>query len=254
MALASWLDARHQQGKWLLRIDDLDPPREVPGAADTILQQLEAFALHWDGPVHYQSQRHTHYAAAVQQLLSSGEAFYCQLSRKELEALGNIHPGISLACHSASDAAVRLTVPNTPVCFNDRFQGQQRYQLDQQEGAFVIQRRDGLYAYQLACALDDADMGITDVVRGIDLIDSTPRQIHVLNSLKRASPRYGHLPVILDDSGKKLSKSCAAAEIKATQAPSTLQQALRLLGLEVELSTPEQMLDAALPQWAALKQ
>lgn len=248
MALASWLDARQQQGEWLLRIDDIDPPREVAGAADTILYQLDAFALHWDGPVHYQSQRLPAYASAVQQLLNSGDAFYCQLSRKELEVLGNIHPGASLACHSSDDAAVRLAVPSTAICFDDRFQGQQCYRLDQQEGAFVIQRRDGYYAYQLACALDDADMAITDVVRGIDLIDSTPRQVHVLNCLQRTAPHYGHLPVVLDNNGKKLSKSCAAAAIKANQVPSTLQKALQLLGLEIEPATPEQMLREALQQ------
>jgi len=253
MALASWLDARYQQGEWLLRIDDLDPPREVPCAADTILRQLDAFALHWDGPVHYQSQRQHHYAAAVQQLLNSGDAFYCRLSRKELEALGNIHPGATLATPCADDAAVRLAVPSTPVCFDDRFQGRQCCRLDQQEGAFVIQRRDGFYAYQLACALDDADMAITDVVRGIDLLDSTPRQIHVLHCLKRTAPRYAHLPVVLDDNGKKLSKSCAAAEIKVDQVPSTLEKALRLLNLEIEPSTPEQMLRQALQQWTVAK-
>lgn len=246
MALASWLDARRHQGEWLLRIDDIDPPREQPGAADNILQQLDAFALHWDGPVHYQSRRHEAYEAAVQQLLATGDAFYCQLSRRELEARGNLHPGSAVAVPSAEDAAVRLAVPAQPVCFDDRFQGRQCLRLDQHEGAFVIRRRDGLYAYQLACALDDADLAITDVVRGMDLLDSTPRQIHVLNCLDRALPRYGHLPVILGADGQKLSKSAGAVAIEGSQAATTLQQALSHLGIEVDLDRPERMLNAAL--------
>lgn len=246
MALASWLDARHHQGEWLLRIDDIDPPREQPGAADSILQQLDAFALHWDGPVHYQSRRHEAYEAAVQQLLEAGDAFYCKLSRRELEAIDNLHPGKSTAVNNAEDAAVRLAVPAQPVCFDDRFQGRQRFHLDQHEGAFVIRRRDGLYAYQLACALDDADLAITDVVRGIDLLDSTPRQIHVLNCLDRPLPRYGHLPVVLGADGQKLSKSAGAAAVEDGQAAMTLQQALSHLGIEVDLDRPEQMLGAAL--------
>ena len=246
MALASWLDARRHEGEWLLRIDDIDPPREMPGAAATILRQLEAFALHWDGPVYYQSQRHDAYQAAVQQLLQQGDAFYCRLSRKELEAAGNLHPGKSHAADSPIDAAVRLTVPVEATCFDDRFQGRQCFRLDQQEGAFVIRRRDGLYAYQLACALDDADLQITDVVRGIDLIESTPRQIHVLNCLHRPVPRYGHLPVVLDSKGQKLSKSSGAAAIGTDQASVTLQRALACLGIKAELATPEQMLRSAL--------
>ena len=246
MALASWLDARRHQGEWLLRIDDIDPPREQPGAADSILQQLDAFALHWDGPVHYQSQRHQAYEAAVQQLLATGDAFYCQLSRRELDAMGNLHPGRSAAIRSTADAAVRLAVPTEPVCFDDRFQGRQCLDLNRQEGAFVIRRRDGLYAYQLACALDDADLAITDVVRGMDLLDSTPRQIHVLDCLGRTAPRYGHLPVVLGTDGHKLSKSSGAAAIEDGQTPQTLKLALSHLGIEVDADKPERMLDAAL--------
>lgn len=245
MALASWLDARRHQGEWLLRIDDIDPPREQPGAADRILQQLDAFALHWDGPVHYQSLRHEAYEEAVQQLLTKGDAFYCQLSRRDLEAIGNLHPGKSMAVDHTEDTAIRLAVPPEPVCFDDRFQDRQCLHLGQHEGAFIIRRRDGLYAYQLACALDDADLAITDVVRGMDLLDSTPRQIHVLNRLGRALPRYGHLPVVLGANGQKLSKSAGAAAIEGAQA-GTLQRALSHLGINVDLDRPGQMLDAAL--------
>ncbi|MDF1630444.1 MAG: tRNA glutamyl-Q(34) synthetase GluQRS [Alcanivoracaceae bacterium] len=246
MALASWLDARRQQGEWLVRIDDIDPPRETPGAADTILRQLEAFALYWDGPVHYQSQHHEAYRAAVQQLLLQGDAFYCRLSRKDLAALNNLHPGKHLAVSSSRDASVRLSIPAEPLCFDDRFQGRQCFRLDQQEGAFVIRRRDGLFAYQLACAVDDADMAVTDVIRGMDLLESTPRQMHVLNCLQQPAPRYGHLPVVLDKNGDKLSKSSGAAAIKPDQAPVALQRALAHLGIKVEIDSPEQMLLAAL--------
>ena len=253
MALASWLDARRHQGEWLLRIDDIDPPREQPGAADTILRQLDAYALHWDGPVYYQSQRHQDYEQAVQQLLGNGAAFYCRLSRRELDALDQLHPGKSVAVDQAGDASVRLAVPAEPVCFTDRFQGRQCFRLDQSEGAFVIRRRDGLYAYQLACALDDANLGITDVVRGIDLLDSTPRQIHVLHCLGRNAPRYGHLPVVLGADGEKLSKSSGATAIHPDQVATTLQQALAHLGITVTPDRPEQMLATALQQSPAAR-
>lgn len=249
MAAASWLDARHHQGEWWLRIDDIDPPREQPGAADRIQRQLDAFALHWDGPVHFQSQRHDAYEQAVQRLLRDGHAFYCRLSRTELARYGQLHPGPAVAVPDPHDAAVRLAVASIPLCFDDRFQGRCCYHLDQQEGAFVIRRRDGLYAYQLACALDDAELGITDVVRGMDLLDSTARQLHVMHCLQLSPPRYGHLPVVLGADGTKLSKSAGAAAIDHGQARATLQQALAHLGLTVDQDRPEIMLQQALAQY-----
>jgi glutamyl-Q tRNA(Asp) synthetase len=250
MAIASWLDARRNAGSWLVRIDDIDPPREQPGAADTILRQLDACALHWDGPVHYQSQRYDAYEHAVQQLLRSGLAFYCRLSRRELESLDHIHPGPAVAVSDEQDAAVRLSVSSTAICFADRFQGRQCFRLDQQEGAFVIRRRDHLYAYQLASALDDADLGITDVVRGVDLLDSTPRQIHVLNSLGRDVPRFGHLPVVCDDNGQKLSKSSGSAAIDVLRPGAMVHVALSHLGIHLDEDSPERLLQAALPLWS----
>jgi glutamyl-Q tRNA(Asp) synthetase len=246
MAVASWLDARRHDGIWQLRIDDIDPPREVAGAADIIQRQLAAFALHWDGPVHYQSQRHAAYEDAVQQLLRGGLAFYCRLSRRELEALGQRHPGPSIACQSPEDAAVRLAVPSEPLCFDDRALGRQCFRLDQQEGAFVVRRRDSLFAYQLACALDDADFGITDIIRGVDLLDSTPKQIHVLHCLGRPVPRYGHLPVVMDAHGHKLSKSAGSAAINSDHPGPVLSRALTQLGLVVPADEPGRMLDRAL--------
>jgi glutamyl-Q tRNA(Asp) synthetase len=229
-----------------VRIDDIDPPREVAGAASAILRQLALFGLYWDDQVIYQSNRHPMYEAAVLQLLKSRHAFYCRLSRRELERRGPIHPGPAVACDNAAGAAVRLAVPDQPICFEDRALGRQCFRLDQQEGAFVIRRRDGLYAYQLACALDDADLAITDVVRGVDLLDSTPRQIHVLDSLSRAAPRYAHLPVVVDERGNKLSKSAGSAAIDESCPGATLSLALSHLGLEVAAGEPSHMLAEAL--------
>lgn len=231
-ALASWLDARHQGGHWLLRVDDLDPPRQQPGAVDTILYQLDAFGLHWDGPVRYQSARYDAYAAAVTRLLDTGLAFYCTLSRKQLAALDHIHPGPALARPAGPDRAVRLAVPNREMAFEDRLQGLIHGNLQQEGGAFVIRRRDGLFAYQLACALDDADQGITDVVRGSDLLASTLRQQWVLECLKSPPPNYAHLPVVMDPAGGKMSKSTGAAALNADRPGPTLLKALRCVGLQ----------------------
>lgn len=249
VALASWLDARAQEGVWLVRIDDIDPPREQPGAADQILRQLDACGLHWDNSVRYQSQRHDAYEAAVQQLLNQGDAFYCQLSRTDLAALGHRHPGISAATDDARDSAVRLTVPAQPLCFNDRWRGEYCLDLQDAGGAFVIRRRDGLYAYQLACALDDADDRITDVVRGVDLIDSTPRQLRVLDALARPAPRYGHLPLVLAANGEKLAKSSGSEAIEIGQAERALAQALRWLGGPSIEGSVDDCLQAGLAWW-----
>ena len=150
-ALAGWLDARYHGGQWLLRIDDLDPPRQQPGAVDTILRQLDAFQLHWDGEPVYQSRRSDRYQRAVDTLLAGGKAFYCTLSRKQLKALDHIHPGPAVAQPPGPDRAVRLAVPDTPLWLDDRLQGRVHADLALEGGAFVIRRRDGLFGYQLAC-------------------------------------------------------------------------------------------------------
>ncbi len=230
-ALASWLDARYHGGRWLLRIDDLDPPRQQPGAADTILFQLEAFGLHWDGEVHYQSRRYDAYHAAVQRLLDQGQAFYCSLSRQQLAELGNIHPGPVLARPPGPDQAIRLSVPDAPRHFEDRVQGRVSGNLQEQGGAFVIRRRDGLFAYQLACALDDTDQGITDVVRGCDLLASTLRQRHVLECLQAMPPAYAHLPVVMAADGGKMSKSAGASMLDSEHPGPGLFAALASVGL-----------------------
>jgi glutamyl-Q tRNA(Asp) synthetase len=252
-ALASWLDARAQDGEWLVRIDDLDPPREQPGAADQILRQLDACGLQWDGAVRYQSQRHESYRAAVEQLLQNNQAFYCPLSRSELSALGGKHPGPSVAVSSVNNNAIRLALDNAntslETCFDDRFVGRHCDNLNEQEGAFVIVRRDGLYAYQLACALDDANDGITDVVRGSDLLASTSRQICVLKALSRELPRYAHLPLVTDDHGNKLSKSNSSAAINVQNSQIALRQALIWLGGPAVDGSISAILDGGIRWW-----
>lgn len=248
-ALASWLDARCVNGQWFVRIDDIDPPREIPGAADTILRQLDAFGLHWDGGVRYQSLRHDAYADAIRTLLNHSDAFYCALSRADLEALGNQHPGTSVAVQDGLNAAVRLRVANGDICFDDRWQGRTCYNLHTTGGAFVIQRRDGLYAYQLACALDDADDNISHVVRGIDLIDSTPRQLAVLKALQRQAPAYAHLPVVTDAQGMKLAKSNNALSLETNNAAAQLGMALHWLGGPLIHGSINDILDVAKQWW-----
>lgn len=252
MALASWLDARANDGEWLLRIDDIDPPRTQPGAADRICWQLERCGLYWDGQVLWQSEHQQRYQAALTRLLDSGGAFYCRLSRRDLQPWGGRHPGRAVAIDhqtaAPATAAVRLDVDDTAICFDDRFQGRQCVSLAS-DGPFVIRRRDGLFAYQLACAVDDADLGITDVVRGVDLLDSTARQIHVLNALAPSMPRYGHLPVVCDAQGNKLSKSAGSAALDLAAPSEALDQALQWLGLHVTVDTTACMLDQAISAW-----
>ena len=231
-ALASWLEARHHGGQWLVRIDDLDPPREAPGAADHILTQLEAFGLHWDETVRYQSQRGEAYQAAVTQLLDTGHAFHCRMTRKQLATLDHCHPGIDAAVPAASDTAIRLHVPDRQLCYPDGIQGQVCNNLHRDGGAFVIRRRDGLFGYQLACALDDADDNITHVLRGADLLDSTLRQCWLLECLARPAPVYAHLPVVTNGRNLKLSKSAGSEALDPARASLLLTAALHCLGLQ----------------------
>ncbi|TVQ74312.1 MAG: tRNA glutamyl-Q(34) synthetase GluQRS, partial [Chromatiaceae bacterium] len=181
-AVISWLDARTHGGTWRVRMEDLDPPREEPGAADRILRTLDAHGLHWDGPVLYQSTRLTAYADAMQQLREQGRAYDCGCTRREIAALalqgleGPVYPGTCREGLPAgkSPRALRVRTHDDPICFSDRAQGEVCQQLASQIGDFVIRRADGLTAYQLAVVVDDAFQGVTHVVRGIDLLASTP--------------------------------------------------------------------------------
>lgn len=241
-ALASYLDARHVGGQWLLRMEDLDPPREVPGAQDAILRTLESYGFQWDGPLVRQSERLPVYAAVVEQLFNQGLAYACTCSRKQLEGHGGIYPGFCRnAGHPAHDAAIRLRVPELEYRFNDRVQGEFGQHLGREVGDFVIRRRDGLYAYQLAVVLDDAWQGITDVVRGADLLDSTPRQLYLQELLGLRQPRYLHVPLLIQPDGHKLGKSYRSPPLPADQAPTLLLRALRTLGQSV----PEELAGAS---------
>ena len=253
-ALASWLDARAVGGQWLLRMVDIDPPREAPGAQAAILHTLENYGLHWDGAVVYQSQRHDAYAAVVQRLFQQGLAYACTCSRKQLEGYNGIYPGLCRNLgHAQEDAAIRLRVPELSYHFTDRLQGRFEQHLGREVGDFVIRRRDGLYAYQLAVVLDDAWQGVTDIVRGADLLDNTPRQLYLQELLGLSQPRYLHVPLIVQADGNKLGKSYRSPALAADQAATQLCRALRALGqqppAELINATPKEILCWAVKHW-----
>lgn len=255
-AVASFLDAKAQGGRWLVRIEDLDPPREKPGAATDILRALETHGLHWDEEVVYQSRRLALYHQALEQLARDGHAFRCTLSRAQLEALGNNHPGRH--CSEAhgdggSDFAWRLDVPDEDIVFEDRIQGRCRFNLARDGGPFVIRRRDGLFAYQLAVTVDDAAQGITDIVRGSDLLDSTPRQLLLQRHLGLPSPRHAHIPVLVDPQGNKLGKQYGAAPVTPARRMENLRRVLSALGqpaADPDTDTPEGLLAVAARCWS----
>lgn len=234
-ALASYLDARAQQGTWLVRMEDLDPPREAPGAAQAILNSLLAHGLQWDGEVLWQSQQHTHYQAIIEQLLKQGQAFYCNCSRSDINAQGGIYQGHCRGKHQLSDhpqataCAIRLQTNDSTIGFIDSIQGAHQQQLNREVGDFVIQRKDSLYAYQLAVVADDAQQGITHIVRGSDLLDSTARQLYLQQQLGYPAPHYTHIPVITHSDGQKLSKQSFAPAILNNQAKANLLKALEFL-------------------------
>src|SRR5207245_6482196 len=250
-ALASWLDARAAGGQWLVRIEDLDRPRSVPGAADEILRALEGLGLHWDGEVVYQSRRDALYSAALDKLRA--HTYWCSCTRREIAdsslALAtdgaHIYPGTCRTRKAPEGRALRIRTGSEEIRFHDRLQGAQSQVLERDIGDFVLYRADGLYAYQLAVVVDDAGQGVTDVVRGADLLDSTPRQIYLQRLLGLPTPRYLHVPVALDAAGEKLSKQTSAAPIESD--PRALRRALGFLG-QPEAATLEQALRGWNPQ------
>lgn len=229
-AFGSWLMARHARGEWWIRIEDLDPPREVPGAADAQLRTLAAFGLVSDAPVVRQSARHGLYRAALDRLLARGLAFPCRCSRSDLAAVDGIHR----ACRDdarRADTAIRLRVTDDGlVSFDDGLHGSVEQNVASEVGDFVLLRADGFWAYQLAVVVDDADQGISHIVRGADLLDSTPRQILLQRALGLPTPVYAHLPLIVDATGHKLSKSLAALPIDGDDPLPALRLAWRALG------------------------
>jgi glutamyl-Q tRNA(Asp) synthetase len=242
-AVASYLSARHAGGDWLLRIEDLDPPREVPGSAEQIITTLDAFGFRWTESIVRQSERHDAYGAALERLLAAGLAFPCSCSRSELQAAqppGREHsdelyyPGW---CRGGVRAprrplAIRFRVSPGVTTFEDLLQGHQHSDVAAATGDFVIRRRYSLFAYQLAVVVDDAADGITHVVRGMDLLGSTARQIALQSALGLTTPKYAHLPLAIDANGIKLSKSTGAAAIDTRQPSRELWRTLSFLKQE----------------------
>lgn len=259
-AVGSYLHARHAGGQWLVRIEDLDPPRTVHGAAEDILRTLEAFGFHWDEPVMYQSQRTDAYERAFQHLKDQGLAYPCACTRSELQALPANQDGLSEELHypgtcrhkpirESESYAWRFRVPNESIHFIDGIQGEQRINLNDSIGDFVIKRRDGLFAYQLAVVVDDAAQHITEVVRGTDLLSNTPRQIALQRALQLPTPDYTHLPLVVDRHGNKLSKSTHAAALTLDQPTATLWQVLQLLQQDPPTALQQEPIHT-LWQWA----
>lgn len=247
-ALASYLDAKAHGGKWLVRIEDIDEARTVPGAAEAILECLAAFGMHWDGEVVWQSRRKALYEAAFARLGS--HAYACGCTRREIadSRIGvasdgaAVYPGtcrIGLAPGKTA-RAYRLRVPehaSASISFEDRWMGRVTQNLAREVGDFVLKRADGFWAYQLAVVVDDADQGVTDVVRGADLLDSTPRQIYLQRLLGLSTPRYLHVPVVTNAAGEKLSKQTGALALDLMRPLEELIAAGRFLQLPVEDAT-----------------
>jgi glutamyl-Q tRNA(Asp) synthetase len=246
-ALASYLDARSRGDEWLVRMEDVDEPRTVPGADSEILRALEAHGLEWDGEVVYQSRRKEFYQAALEQLRKSGFAYPCSCSRREA---GDVYPGTCRGGTAPGREARtwRVRIPDEPIAFADRLQGIEWFDLAKLSGDFVIKRGDGFFAYQLAVVVDDAEQGITDVVRGADLLDSTPRQLHLQKLLGYPSPEYLHIPVALNADGQKLSKQTLAPAVDPKLAEPTLRRVLRFLG---QPSPPPELHVRDLLRWSA---
>jgi glutamyl-Q tRNA(Asp) synthetase len=239
-ALGSYLDARAHAGEWHLRIEDVDPPRVAPGSADSILHTLDAFGFEWDGPVVYQSQRSEAYAAAIQRLIDAGRIYGCDCTRKLLKETphigvdGPVYPGTCLERDLPLNTALRFHVADTRITFDDLLAGHVGCNVAQECGDFVLRRADGVYTYQLAVTVDDAELGVSHIVRGADLLASTPRQIVLQQAMGYPTPAYLHLPVALNADGGKLSKQTLAAPLSDENPLPALLQAAAFLGIEIQ--------------------
>ena len=258
-AVGSFLSARAQGGEWLLRIDDVDPPRVVPGAADGILRTLENHHLLWDGPVLYQSRRFEAYEAALERLAAGGHSYPCGCSRREISAASpdHVYPG---TCREGlppgrQARALRVRCPDETIDFDDRLQGPQSRHLGRDIGDFVVRRADGFHAYHLATALDDAHQGVSEIVRGADLLDVTFPQLHLQRLLGLPRPAYLHLPVAVTGEGRKLSKQTRAPAIDELPHGETLSRALTFLGhpppQALHGAPPGEQLAWAIDNWRA---
>ena len=250
-AVGSYLEAKSRGGEWHLRIDDLDPPRVAPGAVESILRCLEALGFEWDGPIVYQSRRVPAYHAALHQLRALGAVYPCACSRKEIaeSALAGtesrIYPGL---CRTGLPSgrrarALRLKVDGMDTEFHDGLLGPQRRDLAREYGDFILYRADGVYAFQLASAVDDAEYGMTDVVRGADLLESSARQLGVIRLLGLQAPHYVHLPVAVDGRGEKLSKQTNATPVDPARPLGVLHAVLRFLNQLTEAESERAGLD-----------
>lgn len=257
-AVASYCDAHAHHGQWLVRIEDIDPLREVAGASSDILRTLEHYCLHWHGAVIYQSHRQEHYLAALEQLHRDGHLFYCTCSRKQL-AEHRVYPG---TCHHRQlppdeASALKAITPHENICFDDALQGRFCLHFGEEAGDFVVRRKEGFFAYHLAVVVDDAAQGITDIVRGADLLDSTPYHLLLQRWLQVATPRYAHLPVLTNALGQKLSKQTYAKPLPRENPGRVLWQVLEVLGqspdVALQQSMPEEILGWAVRHWDFLK-
>ncbi len=257
-AVASFLDARSSGARWLLRIENIDPPREVPGAAEEIVSLLERYGFEWDGAVRWQADSTAQHETALARLIEDNRAYPCGCSRRSLAdqpqgPLGVIYPGTCRNGTTATEYAYRVRTTNDPIRYVDRLQGAQVSHLERESGDFVIKRRDGLVAYQLAVVVDDFLDNVTHVVRGIDLIDSTPRQIWLQRLLGYPTPQYAHIPIAVHPNGDKLSKLTGAPGLDPNAAGSNLSKALLALGQAVpdglDRASPDEIWAHAIRHW-----
>jgi glutamyl-Q tRNA(Asp) synthetase len=264
-AMGSYLDAKCHKGTWLVRIEDIDPPREKPGAADQILSTLETFGFEWDGPVLYQSKRLEAYQDALHQLARDGLIYECTCSRSEINAIGQhgiegvIYPGTCRtrsreSCTLNKPKAVRIITTEQPIQFNDGIAGSQTQNIAKEIGDFILKRADGLFAYQLAVVIDDAYQNITHVVRGADLLTSTPRQIYLQRLLNLSTPSYSHLPLVLNKDGSKLSKQSGSQPVNGSTVLTALKGAWNFLNQIDSSKSPETIAEFwtwAINNWSA---
>ena len=240
-AVGSFVHARSSGGRWLVRVEDLDPPREMPGASAHILETLSIHGLNWDEEVMYQSQQLQRYQSVIEQLLEEKQAYYCQCTRSVLlkraaqGAYGIIYPGTCRHLNLQRESlSVRIKTQPGSISFTDRRLGHYQQSLQSEIGDFIIKRSDGLFAYQLAVVIDDEYQGVTDIVRGGDLLDNTPRQIHLQQLLGYSTPGYLHLPVVTDGNNQKLSKQTHARPLDRSIPDKNLIRALRHLGFGMD--------------------
>lgn len=253
-ALASYLDAQAHQGKWLVRMEDIDPPREQHKAADLILKALDVYGLHWEDSVLFQSDRSEAYDQALDTLLRAERLYPCTCTRKKLAGLNGVYPGYCRNHRGIPNQhhSLRLLCHHDIMQFQDRIQGDQRFDLSTL-GDFILKRKDGLYAYQLAVCVDDHFQGVTHIVRGVDILDSTPRQLYLQSQLHYPHPVYAHVPVITRNPGNKLSKQNHAPAIPLDNPRPLMIKALTAFGLKPEpdllMNSVEEILSWGIKNW-----